>query len=294
MPYPSRRDFLKTSAAALTVAANTRLLHAAPVRLPIGIQLYSVRQDLAKSFEPTLQTLASLGYKEVESAGYFNHSAAEVKAAFKNTGLNCPSAHYNFHLMSTQLDQNIAFSHELGLQYVVCASPARNPASAGAKGPYTLDDWKYCADNFNTMGEKVHAAGMTFAYHNHDSEFHPLAGGTKPIDELLRLTDPAKVHFEMDCGWVVIGGGDPVAYLKKYSNRFCMLHVKDFVANHPDAAGKNPEPTELGRGVIDYGPIFKAANPANIKHIFVEQEGYDIPQNESLQVDADYLKKLYA
>jgi sugar phosphate isomerase/epimerase len=294
MLQPSRRAFLKTSAAALAVAANPRLLHAASIKLPIGIQLYSVRQDLAKSFEPTLQTLASLGYKEVESAGYFNHSAAEVKAAFKNTGLSCPSAHYNFQLMSTQLDQNIAFSHELGLQYIVCASPGRDPANAQTKGPFTLDDWKYCADHFNQMGEKVHAAGMTFAYHNHDAEFHMLPGGSRPIDELLRLTDPEKVHFEMDCGWVVIGGGDPVGYLKRHANRFCMLHVKDFVADHPDAAGKHPEPTELGRGVIDYAPIFQAATTANIKHVFVEQEGYDIPQNESLKVDADYLKKLYS
>src|ERR1700682_4718477 len=109
MHFTTRRNFLQTSAAALTLAANRRLLHAASLHVPLGIQLYSVREDLAKSFEPTLQTLASLGYREVEAAGFYDHSAAEVKAALKNAGLNCPSAHYNFKLMSTQLDQIIPF-----------------------------------------------------------------------------------------------------------------------------------------------------------------------------------------
>ncbi len=291
---PTRRDFLKTSAAALTLAANTRLLHAASLKLPIAIQLYSVREDLAKSFEPTLKTLASLGYQEVESAGYFNHSAAEVKTALQNAGLRCPSAHYNFQLMGTQLDQNIEFSHQLGLQYIVCASAGKMPANAQTRGPHSLDDWKYNADNFNRFGEKVKAAGMSFAYHNHYEEFRPLPDGSIPYDHLLKLTDPSLVHFEMDCGWVIVGGADPVKYLKSQGSRIVMLHVKDFVASHPDAAGKTPTPTELGRGVIDYKPIFQAAGAAKVQHVFVEQEGYDIPQNESLKVDADYVKKLYA
>jgi len=293
MHFTTRRNFLQTSAAALTLAANRRLLHAASLRVPIGIQLYSVRGDLAKSFEPTLQTLASLGYTEVETAGYFNHSPTEVKAAFKNTGLHCPSAHYNFQLMSTQLDENIAFSHELGLQYVVCASPGKLPANAQTKGPHTIDDWKYNAESFNKMAAKVKAAGMIFAYHNHYEEFQSLPDGSIPYDHLLKLTDPSLVHFEMDCGWVIVGGADPVQYLKRHASRIAMLHLKDFVATKLDATGKVPAPTELGRGVIDYRPIFQAASAAKIKHAFVEQEGYDIPQNESLKADANYLKKLY-
>src|SRR5260370_28200357 len=123
MLYTTHRNFLQPSAAALPLPANRRLLHAASLHVPVGIQLYSVRGDLAKSFEPTLQTLASLGYTEVETAGYFNHSPTEAKAAFKNTGLHCPSAHYNFQLMITQPDENIAFSHELGLQHLPCPRP---------------------------------------------------------------------------------------------------------------------------------------------------------------------------
>jgi sugar phosphate isomerase/epimerase len=142
------------------------------------------------------------------------------------------------------------------------------------------------------MADKIQAAGMSFAYHNHIAEFHPLSDGTIPYDHLLHLTDPAKVHFEMDCGWVIIGGGNPAEYLRKHPTRIVMLHVKDFVASHPTAGGESPAATELGRGVIDYRPIFQAASRANIKHAFVEQEGFDIPQNESLKVDADYMKNL--
>jgi sugar phosphate isomerase/epimerase len=290
--HSTRRDFLKTSAAALTLAAAPRFLHAAPFGLPLGIQLYSVREDLAKSFEPTLKTLASLGYQEVEAAGYFNHSAAEFKTALKNADLRCPSAHYNFQLMSTKLDETIAFCHELGLQYIVCSSPGKLPANAATKGPHTLDDWKFNADHFNHFGEKVKAAGMSFAYHNHYEEFHALPDGSIPYDHLLKLTDASKVSFEMDCGWVVVGGGNPAQYLKANPTRIVMLHVKDFVAARPDASGKIPTPTELGRGVIDYRPIFQAASAAKIKHIFVEQEGYDIPQNDSLKEDANYIKNI--
>jgi sugar phosphate isomerase/epimerase len=290
----TRRDFLKASSATVltAAAAQSTFLHASPFGLPIGIQLYSVREDMAKSYEATLHTLASLGYQEVEAAGFYNHSPAEVKKAMNDAGLTCPSAHYNFQLMSTQLDQNIDFCHQLGLQYIVCASPGKSPANAPTKGPHTLDDWKYNAEHFNQWAQKIKAAGMSFAYHNHYEEFHPLPDGTVPFDHLASLTDPTLVHFELDCGWVVVGGGDPVACLKRYPTRIVMLHIKDFVAAKPTAGGKTPTPTELGRGVIDYRPIFQATGKAHIKHAFVEQEGYDMPQNESLKIDADYLKQL--
>jgi len=296
MSLHTRRDFLKaTSSAVLTAAASqSTFLHANPLSLPIGIQLYSVREDLAKDFEGTLRRLASFGYQEVEAAGFYNHTPAQVKAALKSAGLTCPSAHYGFQLVSAQLDQTIAFAHDIGLQYIVCPSPGRTPANAGAKGHLTLDDWKFSADTFNHTAEKVKAAGMTFAYHNHYEEFHRLPSGELPMDVLLQNTDPTKVHFEMDCGWVMVGGSSPADYLKRHPTRFCMLHVKDFVSTQSSADGKPPAATELGRGVMDYRPIFQAASKPNIKHIFVEQEGFDIPEDESLKVDADYMKKLTA
>jgi sugar phosphate isomerase/epimerase len=297
----SRRDFLKTSSAVAlgVVATQSRMLHASPFGLPVGLQLFSVRDVAAKDFNGALAMVASLGYQEVEAAGFFDHSAAEVKKALKDNGLTCPSAHYNFQAMSTQTDQIIAYAGELGLKYIVCSTvgfkdPERVKGMTGKQRQtsYTMEDWRWNAEQFNGIGAKVKAAGMDFCYHNHNVEFHPDKDGKVPFDEMLRIADPAKVNFEMDCGWVMVGGGDPVAYLKKYPTRFSMLHVKDFVAKGPGPDGKNPEATEIGRGVMDQRALFKAASRANIKHYFVEQEGFDIPMKDSLRVDAEYMKAL--
>ena len=116
-----------------------------------------------------------------------------------------------------------------------------------------------------------------------------------PADhELMRLTDPSKVTMEMDCGWVIVGGGDPIHYLRTYPTRITMLHVKDFKrSDTPPSLTHRPEIAELGRGSIDYAPILsEAAKAGHVKHCFVEQEGFDMPPMESLKVDADYMRKL--
>jgi sugar phosphate isomerase/epimerase len=118
--------------------------------------------------------------------------------------------------------------------------------------------------------------------------------GVVPYKELLRLTDPSKVTMELDCGWVIVGGGDPIEYLKNYPTRITLLHVKDFKPKDGSAAeADRPTITELGQGTIDYAPIFKeAAKAGHIQHIFVEQEAFDVPPMESLKIDAEYLRKL--
>jgi sugar phosphate isomerase/epimerase len=297
MASASRRAFLKQASAAAavgTVLLRTPKLSATPLGLPLGLQLYSVREQLPKDFEGTLQQLAAIGYKEVEAAGFYDHDAAQVSAAMKNAGLRCVSAHYPYDALYPKLDEIIEFGNKIGLGHLICSSPGRVARAApgggvtGHGGGLTLDDWRVNADWFNHIGEKVNAAGMRFGYHNHASEFY-VQDGIVPYDELLRLTDPTKVTMEMDCGWVVVGGADPVAYFHKYPDRFSMLHVKDFktIPTH----GGEATPTEMGRGAIDYKPIFAAANRAAIKHIFVEQEAFDVPWTESLKIDADYMGK---
>jgi len=292
----TRRDFLKTGSAALVYGSallQGTKLYAQTLKLPPAIQLYSVRELLPTDFAGTLKKLSGLGYREVESAGYYNHSAAEVKQALRDAKLNLVSAHYSSDALHKQFDQVLAFNKELGVQYIICSSPARKDPSKGNSGPFTLDDWKWNADEFNAFGEKVSAAGMKFGYHNHITEFHT-TDGVVPYDELLRLTDPAKVTMELDCGWVTVGGGDPIAYLRKYPTRISMLHVKDFKkSDTPLSKTHHPVPSELGQGTIDYAPIFKeAAKAGHIKHCFVEQEAFDVPPMESLKIDADYMRKL--
>jgi sugar phosphate isomerase/epimerase len=290
MALKSRRAFLKQASATAAVTSmllKTPKLSATPLGLPLGLQLYSVREQLPKDYEGTLQRLAAIGYREVEAAGFYDHDAAQVSAAMKNAGLRCVSAHYSYDNLHPVLDTVLEFGNKLGLGYIICSFPGRKVPMPGAKG-FTIEDWRWNAEQFNQIGEKVNAAGMRFGYHNHAMEFPP-QDGIVPYDELLRLTDPAKVTMEMDCGWVVVGGADPVAYFHKYPDRFSMLHVKDFKSIPKDA--REAVPTEMGQGVIDYKPIFAAANRAAVKHIFVEQEAFDVPWTQSLEIDATYMKK---
>jgi sugar phosphate isomerase/epimerase len=198
-------------------------------------------------------------------------------------GLRCISTHHPMGQLKPHLDEDIEYAHALGLEYIVCPSPTRKDPTA--HGPLTLDDWRWVAGELNKIGEKVNAAGMTFGYHNHGPEFGS-EGGVVFYDELLRLTDPKLVVFEMDCGWVFAAGRNPVDYLSKTPDRFPLLHVKDM------AKGANGEYASvvLGQGAMDYKPILRAAT--GLKHYFIEQEEFSMPIMQALQLDADYMKKL--
>ncbi|MFZ3217036.1 MAG: sugar phosphate isomerase/epimerase [Candidatus Acidiferrales bacterium] len=304
MPPISRRAFLKTASAsaagaALWTSTTARSVLANPLGLPIGLQLYSVRDLLPKDYEGTLKQLAALGYQEVEAAGFFGHSAADVKRAMAQAGLHCVSAHYPLAQLLPAVDETIQYAKDLDLDYIICSSPIprdhaqMQPGSPRAvRRAMTLDDWRWNAGQFNAIGARVNAAGLRFGYHNHTEEFQVL-DGVMPYDELLRLTDPAKVTMEMDCGWVIVGGQNPVDYLLRYPTRISMLHVKDFQLSGAKINIAEPPPsTEMGRGSINYIPIFKAAKHADIKHAFVEQEQFDIPPMEALKIDAEYMRAL--
>ena len=137
-----------------------------PLNLPVGLQLYSVRKLLPKDFDGTLHQLARSAYKEVEAAGYFDKTAADFGNALQKAGLRCVSTHHALTELKPQLDELIEYGQALGLEYIICswAGVHRDPSR---KGELTLDDWRYVADEFNKIGEKVKAAGMTFGYHNH-------------------------------------------------------------------------------------------------------------------------------
>ncbi len=284
MSFDTRRTFLKaSSAAAAATCLSTARLSAAPLRLPIGLQLYSVRELLPRDFDNTLRQVRAAGYTEVEAAGYYNKTAAEFKKSMDQAGLRCISTHHPMTLLQPHLDEYIEYGKALGLEYMICPSPShQGPA---AKGPLTLDDWRWTAGELNRIGEKVKAAGMTFGYHNHGPEFGS-EGGVVFYDELLRLTDPRLVIFEMDCGWVASAGRNPVDYLSKTPQRFPLLHVKDMVKG----ANGQFHSTVMGRGVVDYRPILRAAT--GMKHYFIEQEEFDMDTIEALKLDADYMKKL--
>jgi sugar phosphate isomerase/epimerase len=251
--------------------------------MPIGLQLYSVRELLTKDFGGALAKVRGAGYTEVEAAGYYDRTAAEFRRAMDQAGLRCVSTHHPLSVLKPRLGELIEYGHELGLGYIICSSSMRRDPTL--KGPLTLDDWRWAAEEFNRIGEKVKADGMTFGVHNHIPEFG-VEGGVVFYDELLRLTDPKLVVFEMDCGWVSAAGRNPVDYLSKTPERFPMLHVKDMVRREDGTFHS----TVMGRGVVDYRPILRAAT--GLKHYFIEQEEFDMDVMEALRLDAEYLRKL--
>ena len=299
----SRRDFVKAGSASLiygAVLTQNSGLRAQTLKVPLGLQLYSVREILPKDYDGTLKQIGALGYREVEAAGYLNHGAVEVKQAMSNAGLHLVSAHYSSDDLHQKLDEILAFNNAVGVSNIICSFPGfKDPSRVKNLPPkqrasaFTLEDWRWNAEQFNAIGEKVSAAGLKFGYHNHTMEFHK-TDGVVPYDELMQLTDPAKVTMEMDCGWVVVGGGNPVEYLRKYPTRITMLHVKDFKGISAASSIENvPTIVELGQGSIDYRPVLQqAAKSGAVKHCFVEQEGYNVPAMEGLKIDADYMHKL--
>jgi sugar phosphate isomerase/epimerase len=304
MTTTSRRDFLKLAGAATAAAIafhDAVPLEAYPLGLPLGLQLYSLRELLPTDFDGTLKAIAAAGYTEVEAAGFYAMSAQDFKQSMDKAGLRCVSAHYPLNMLQPNLENVLNYAKDAGLQYVVCSSPSlKDPSKVkiSPKDPgyheawvqaFTVDDWKWNAEQFNQIAGRVKGFGMKFGYHNHTAEFHKI-GKTVGYDVLIQQTDPELVTFEMDCGWVAVAGYSPVEYLTKYPTRISMLHVKDFDLKNR----KEPlQSTELGHGSIDYRPIFEAAKKGgHITHYFVEQEEFDMPPLEAIKIDAEYMRDL--
>jgi sugar phosphate isomerase/epimerase len=284
MTPSSRRTFLKTSGAVVAAACTgAARLDAAPLSMPIGLQLYSVRDLLPKDFDGTLAKVKTAGYSVVEAAGYYHKTAAEFRHSMDKAGLRCMSTHHPMSELKPRLDEFVEYGKTLGLEYIVCPSPTRKDPAM--KGALNLEDWRWVAGELNKIGEKVKAAGMVFGYHNHGPEFGK-ENGVVFYDELLRLTDPKVVVFEMDCGWVFSAGRNPLDYIAKTPERFPLLHIKDV---EREANGRYHSHV-LGTGKADYVPILRAAT--GLKQYFVEQEEFDIDPIEALRQDADYMRKL--
>ncbi|HJU55571.1 MAG TPA: sugar phosphate isomerase/epimerase [Pyrinomonadaceae bacterium] len=279
----NRRLFLNTVSHAAAGLCLAKLSPAASAAVKkklarIGMQLYMVRRELEKDFEGTLKRVASLGYSEVEFAGYFNHPPKEVKTLLDRYRLTSPAGHVPLEALRGDLSQTIEAAHVIGHNYILVAwLPEEERVS--------LDDYRRHADLFNRAGEKLKKAGVQFAYHNHDFEFTPL-GGQLPYDLLLERMDPELVKLELDLYWIAKGGADPLKYFAKQPGRFHLLHVKDM--------DSTPQRyfTEVGRGVIDFKTIFAHARKAGVRHYFVEQDETPGSPFESLKISMDYLKRL--
>jgi len=283
MTIASRRDFLKTAGAAAVIASASRA-EARTLKVPVGLELYSVRDFMAKDLQSSLNDVHTAGYTVVEAAGFYNRSAADFRKANDQAGLRCVSAHYTLALLESQFDSIISYANELGLEYIICSSSDGTHRDPNAHGDATLDDWHWRIDQFNSIGKKVKAAGMTFGLHNHTPEFATI-DGVLVYDELMKLTDPKVVTLQMDCGWVYLSGHSPAEFIARDPSRFELLHIKDMI---PVPGSKEPKLTVMGKGNIDYKPILSAAT--HLKYYFIEQEAFDGDPMTELREDADYIR----
>ncbi|WP_052310643.1 sugar phosphate isomerase/epimerase family protein [Granulicella mallensis] len=291
MKLISRRRFVQVGAAVMC----TRLTWAQPAQLlpagfPIGLQLYSVGDDLQKDVPGTLRQIRALGYERVETAGFAGLTAKAFRTQLDQAQLVCPSTHLP--VGSSELGPLFEDAHVVGARYVVSS------ALFSKSGDQTFDDYRTMADRLNDLGRKAKAAGLQYAYHNHNFEFRKLDGDRIGYDVLLKHTDPELVAFELDCGWIVAAGFSPIEYFSQYSGRYRMLHIKDFVATKGPSTSlakeERPQGAELGRGHIHYKPILLAAANAGIHDYYVEQEPpfLDMPALAAIKVDYQYLRTL--
>ncbi|HEY3739166.1 MAG TPA: sugar phosphate isomerase/epimerase [Bryobacteraceae bacterium] len=277
----TRRHFLSTASTLPLAAASARLVSAAPKHIPIGLELYSVRKELAKDLMGTVRDVAKLGYECVEFyAPYFKWTpdyAKEVRAQLDGLGINCWSTHNDMNSFTESgLQKAIELNRILGSRHVVLAHPG------DVKG---LDGWKHVADTLNKSVAPLKAAGMSPGYHNHDLEFHPI-DGKMPID-IIAGTEKG-VGLQVDTGGCLQGGGDPVALIRNHPGRVFSLHCKDY--SHDPAKGFR---VVLGDGDIHWKQVIDAARKNGaLEYFLIEQEGADMPPMETAGKCLANFKKL--
>jgi sugar phosphate isomerase/epimerase len=292
----NRKEFLKTAAtltAGITFSESLWACGSTTNSMikgkQYGIQLYTVRNDVAKNLVTTLQYVAKAGYTQIELYGFdgskfFGKTAKELKALFDANELTAPSGHYylppvlyngNMDLWKTTIEA----AATMGNEYMVI--PWLDDKHRGA------EDFKKLIGTLNQIAALTKEAGMKLAYHNHEFEFGKAEDGKTFYEHMLNGTDKNLVDFEMDLYWVKYAGNDPLEWFKRYPGRFSMWHVKDMTTKKE---GKK-ESTQVGDGTIDFTAIYEQRKLSGLKYGFVEQEAYTMPEEQCIKKSIANLKK---
>jgi sugar phosphate isomerase/epimerase len=272
----------------------------------IGLQLYTVGDQMRADFDGTIEKVAQIGYRQVEFAGYQNKSPDQVRALLDRLSLKSPSTHIGMDALRKDLDAQIRIAQTIGHEYITIPSLGRSETPMN-----TVDAWKRVADECNTMGARLKSHGLKLAFHSHTGEYVQVGGGKTGMDVFVSETDPAVFNFQMDLGWARVAGQNPVSWFRKYPGRFKMWHVKDIeelkIAQEREAkillaaasdaprvsvpsaqsappagtrqqAGGMPvpqpgRPAPVGLGDIDFAPILAAWKESGMQYFFVEQDG---------------------
>jgi sugar phosphate isomerase/epimerase len=279
------------SAAALAVTLTS--MSAAEVGVgksfkgPVGLQLYSLREDFSKNPEMGFEETKAFGFKEVELAGTYNMTPEKFKEALAKRGLIAISAHFPYARFKSDPEGVAKEAKELGLKYAGCAW-------ADHKDDYDIDEAKDAVQVFNRAGEALNKVGIQFFYHTHGFEFAPNGKDGTFMDYIIQNTDPKNVAYEMDIFWVFHPGQDPAKWLEKYPNRWKLMHLKDM--RKGTETGKFTGGTDvkndvaIGTGMLDFPAILKAAKKVGIKHYFIEDESPSV--KEQIPVSLKYLSEV--
>lgn len=285
----SRRQFIDKSTLGIGSAAflsqipldSIGSINPGIVKLPVGFQVWTVKDMLIKDFSGTLKMMAGLGYKSVEmcsppgyeSSGFgplMKIKAREMKQIINDAGLTFDSTHYGFDELKNNLDERITFALESGQKQMILSS-FWIPENA------TLSDWLKASDELNKIGEKTKKAGIQMGYHNHHMEFEKI-DGTLIYDAMLKELDPEYVKMQFQVAVISIGY-KAADYFNKYPGRFISAHLADW-----SSADKKEAP--IGKGVVDWREFFASVETGGVKNIFVEMG------METFKESATYLHSL--
>jgi sugar phosphate isomerase/epimerase len=277
--FIDRRAFIATAAGAIAgLKAGELLAQTAGKRKidKIGIQLYTVREQMKQSMPRTLAAVAKAGYKEVEFAGYFNTPVTDVKKMLNDNGLVSPSAHIAITDLGDKWEGLLEDANTLGQQYLTVAwvdAPDR-----------TLDGYLRIAKLFNEAGTRARRESVQLAYHNYSYEWTPV-GGRIPYQILLDECDPQNLAMEVDVYWMKQAKQDPLTWFAKYPGRFHMLHAKDM------GPGPKHAMLDVGKGTVDWRTLLSHGEKAGVKHVFVENDEAKDPL-ASMRASYRYLQGL--
>jgi sugar phosphate isomerase/epimerase len=254
---------------------------------PLGLQLWSVREQMEQDVPGTLAWVRAQGIREVELAGTQGMTPAQFRQELDRAGLQATAMHVGYERLRDSIDVVLAEAETLGVDNV-------GVAWIPHEGAYTPANARATAADFNRWGQAASERNIRFFYHTHGYEFQPAADGTVPFDVLMEATDAETVFYEMDVFWVAHPGVDPAALLRKYPDRWKLMHIKDMAQGTPlnDYSGGAPAETQVpvGTGQIDYGSVLAAAEEVGVERYYIEDESTD-PQG-NIPRSIDYLEEV--
>lgn len=254
---------------------------------PLGLQLYSVRHAMEEDVTGTLSWVRSVGFQEVELAGTYGLTPEQFRHELDEAGLDATAMHSSYERFRDSLDVVLDEAEVLGAEYVGIAWIPHD-------GAFTVEQARQSAADFNEWGEAASERGLQFFYHNHGYEFQPADDGTIPFDVLLEETDPDDVKYEIDVFWTVHPGVDPAELMRRYPDRWALMHIKDMREGTPtgDFSGGAPPETNVpvGTGQIDWEDVLSAAEEVGLAHYYIEDESPDPMGNIPLSIN--YLEEL--